>query len=395
MAATPPPGQGTPTSSGSLFDEDGGFFDIDIGPEVPILGSLLHPGPDAEEQEGEEQEGALRRHGLPTRTRLQSSTANLESQLAAANVDVENAAVQAMLQDPAIQELLRGPLAAAMVTELATQYPAIPAQEYDAALQLSGFRGDFNLIQDPADLVTLTAGTDTQIARFRETKPSVETHPDTGWLRFANGVLVSPEGQVVFDPTSRAPGSLTWQREVVPNWSAEKVSEWRERLHKLGYLTKDQAKVDGVDTPFLNALRSFHENRYVNGGKPVAGDLAGVAGAGAADKPPLLDFDDMQAQIRNDVREQYRRVFGEDPSDGEVAAFSASIIRTAETLQRRYRRKEYGGFTSMAATEAEERFIERLEQSPEAEFLRDSEEENTSLRDAIQQAVIVTNSLGG
>jgi hypothetical protein len=43
---------------------------------------------------------------------------------------------------------------------------------------------------------------------------------------------------------------------------------------------------------------------------------------------------------------------------------------------------------------AEERFIEKLEQSPETTFPRQSEEENTRLRDALQQAAIVTNSLG-
>jgi hypothetical protein len=49
----------------------------------------------------------------------------------------------------------------------------------------------------------------------------------------------------------------------------------------------------------------------------------------------------------------------------------------------------------MAATEAQERFIEQLEGSPEATFLTESEEENTTLHDAMQQAVIVTNSLAG
>jgi hypothetical protein len=32
---------------------------------------------------------------------------------------------------------------------------------------------------------------------------------------------------------------------------------------------------------------------------------------------------------------------------------------------------------------------------PEATYLRESDEENTKLRDALQQAVIVTNSLAG
>ena len=45
--------------------------------------------------------------------------------------------------------------------------------------------------------------------------------------------------------------------------------------------------------------------------------------------------------------------------------------------------------------EGEESFIERIEPSPKAQFLQESEEEHSTLRDALQQAVIVTNSLAG
>ena len=38
---------------------------------------------------------------------------------------------------------------------------------------------------------------------------------------------------------------------------------------------------------------------------------------------------------------------------------------------------------------------QRLEKTPEATFLRELDEENTNLRDALQQSVIVANSLGG
>jgi hypothetical protein len=48
-----------------------------------------------------------------------------------------------------------------------------------------------------------------------------------------------------------------------------------------------------------------------------------------------------------------------------------------------------------AAGEAVARIGERLEGTPQAEFLQDAEEENTRMRDALQQAVIVTNSLAG
>jgi hypothetical protein len=64
-------------------------------------------------------------------------------------------------------------------------------------------------------------------------------------------------------------------------------------------------------------------------------------------------------------------------------------------LERKYRRKGYSNYSGLAATEAEERFIEKLEQIPEAALLRESEEENTLLRESLQQAVIVTKSLAG
>lgn len=38
---------------------------------------------------------------------------------------------------------------------------------------------------------------------------------------------------------------------------------------------------------------------------------------------------------------------------------------------------------------------QRLEKTPEATFLRELDEENTNLKHALQQSVIVANSLGG
>lgn len=330
--------------------------------------------------------------GIATTSELENDTSTLEAILRQAGVDVDHQAVQAMITQ--YPDILRDPaLGPAAIANLAETYPAVPVQIYDQALAQSGFSGPFLAPTPPPGFSQLSAQEGLNVAKFRTGTPGFETQVDTGWIRYKNGVLVSPDGQVAFDPTSRAQGSIRWQREVVSGWSDEQVGDWRQRLQQFGYLSKDQAKVKGVDQVFLSALSNYHIARYANGGKPVADDLSGAAGAGT--KPPLVDFEDLSAQIRNDVREQYRRVFGMDATDGQVVALSDYIIRTAETLQKKYRRKGYGGFTSLAATEAEERFIERIEGSPQAEFLRESEEENTSLRDALQQAVVVTNSLGG
>ena len=108
----------------------------------------------------------------------------------------------------------------------------------------------------------------------------------------------------------------------------------------------------------------------------MGGDLLGAGASGrGAEKPKPFDLGEYSAQIRNDVREQYRRVYGLDPSDGEVQTWTDYIVSTGMDMQRRNIRKYDSPDTAGAAAEAEERFIERLEGSPGAMFLRDSNEE--------------------
>lgn len=350
------------------------------------------------QREGTSYRSLASQWGLPSMAELTdtSSLFNVEDILRNAGVDVDNPAVQAMLAEPAIQELMQGEAAPGFVTFMQENYPQPAATAYDQAMIESGFDTFRPPPTEPGAMATLTSGTDEQIARFRRETPNFEENPATGWRRYPNGVLVSPDGQIAFDPTSRAPGSLAWQRDVAAKWSPEKVQTWADRLVEFGYLTKEQAKkASSSDPGFLGALSAYHANRYVYG-KPVTGEQAGVNGAAAgSDKPPLVDFEDMKASTRGFVRDTYRQVYGQDPSEGEVAAMTDRIIAQAMDLQKMFRRKEYGGYSEMAASEAEARFIERLQTSPQGEFLRESEEENTRLRDALSQAVTVTRSLAG
>ncbi|HXF73103.1 MAG TPA: hypothetical protein VNO79_10895, partial [Actinomycetota bacterium] len=73
------------------------------------------------------------------------------------------------------------------------------------------------------------------------------------------------------------------------------------------------------------------------------------------------------------------------------------VTRTSLQVQRRLMRRGVSEdrALSVATAEAEERFVERLETSPEATFLRESVEENTRLRDALAAAAAVGRSLGG
>jgi hypothetical protein len=101
----------------------------------------------------------------------------------------------------------------------------------------------------------------------------------------------------------------------------------------------------------------------------------------------------MGAQVRNNVRSVYRNVYGTDPTDGEVEAFSSTIFETAMQLQRKYRAKYGDPNSSAAISEATERAVESIEGSPQATLLRESDEENTRLRDAMERAVVATRGL--
>lgn len=278
------------------------------------------------------------------------------------------------------------------------RYAAAPSSAYEDALMQSGFSGAFpyEVSDQGAELARRKPGfTPESATKATSAGLQMETSDDTGWIRYENGVLVSPDGQVAYDPTSKAPGSMSWLRETVGGWSDEKVKEWKARLYKLGYLSKEQSKVAGLDTTFQSALSAYHANRYVNGGKPLQGPLAADNADGGGVENRVFDLREVSGQVRNGVREQYARIFGTEATDGEVAAWSDYIIGVGMDMQRKWRNKYGTSSPDQALTEASERAIEQLEQSPEAKFLRTSTEENTRLHDALQRAVQVTTSLAG
>lgn len=359
---------------------------------MPVVAPLPPPSPETRPESPEEERRrrfveAAERAGLPAPAQI-----DIEVTFRQAGVDVDAPEVRQFIQavqgqdlDPAILQLY-----AAMLAE---RYPAVPVTAYSQAWELSGFSGP-----------GIVAGVTTP-SELRGAPPSMVLapgerfiqHPETGWLLYRNGVLVNPaDGSVVFEPNSMAPGSPNWLNHVQQTWTDAQVARWKQRLAEFGYLTKEQAKTKGIDQAFLDALRAYHINRYRNFGRAVPQDLS-VSGALGGEQEFDLTARDFQAQIRGDVREQFRRVFGNDPSDAELEAWTRFVTHTALRLQKRYERRGASPQTalSLAATEAEERFIERLETSPEATFLRESAEENTRLRDALTQAVIVSRSLAG
>lgn len=62
-------------------------------------------------------------------------------------------------------------------------------------------------------------------------------------------------------------------------------------------------------------------------------------------------------------------------------------------LQRKFRRHYDDPLTATASTEAGEMFIEKIQTSPEAVFLREADEENTRRRETFDRMAQVTASL--
>jgi len=213
------------------------------------------------------------------------------------------------------------------------------------------------------------------------------TESRTGWLQYPSGVLVAPGAAlgsydaVFYPPTSTAPGSATYFQQA-QLWSQDKVNEWRTKLVDLGYLD-EAAKKGAYDVGFQNAMRTYFTIKYQNGGRELA-----LEGRAALEQVAPFNFHQIQGQIRNDVRTQYQRIFGDDPTPTELDEWEDFIISQAHRL---YRRGQLA--PGEATVEAEERFVERLEQSPEAQFVTENLEENTGLRDSLLRAVIVSESM--
>lgn len=218
--------------------------------------------------------------------------------------------------------------------------------------------------------------------------PFIES--EQGWIQYSNGVLVSPDDQVAIDPASDVPGSAKWLRGI-NDWSAERIREEKQKLVQFGWLPEGAAKSTDITAEFRDALKNFHYARYINGGSPIGGSFTGADTA--AERPKPVDLREFDSQIRNDVRDQYERIFGYRPGDGETEMWSDFVIKKGMEMQRRNIGKYDSPMTESAATEAEEQLIEKLERTPQARLLRDSDEENTRLRDTLTRMASVTDSL--
>ena len=183
----------------------------------------------------------------------------------------------------------------------------------------------------------------------REAVATIDVNAQASWLR------ARVPGAMNLDPTG-------FRGEDLPaNKAALLVFYCSNLLCRKAPNAARRAKGSGYTIEFRSALQTYWENYYVNGGKPI--DSA-KAGAAVEEKPPLIDYKDFQAQITNDMRDQLRRVLQTEPTEDQVRAQTQYILRTAADLQKIFRRKEYGSYSSQALTEATERAIGGLEESP-------------------------------
>lgn len=301
--------------------------------------------------------------------------------LAQAGADIESPDLLALLNQEGMISTLLTPEGALMVRSLAARHPATGVPQYDEAAIYLGFQHGY-----PG---TQTAAGKAQLAAFErmpalQDKPKFATHPDTGGVMYPNGVIFDPSsGQVFMPPSEAVPGSFPWLQRIQETWSDDRVAGERRRLFQLGYLSKAQAKAKGFDQTLLEALRVFHENRYKNGGRAVPIDNSSQGPRGT----PIENLRQIRGQLQSEVREQFRRVFGDDPSEGEMKEWVDFIVRTGNKLQR-----GPGMSGPQATVEGVERFVNRLETSPQGREIRESAEENTSLHDAMLQAL---GAIGG
>lgn len=269
---------------------------------------------------------------------------------------------------------------------------ALPVSSYQQTLQAAGFdEGDVPVKATKPDISERTHQALAQMQAFTQQKgPAVRYNEDTGWTVFGNGTLVSPDGQITFDPASTAPGSQRWLIDIQGSWTEAEVSSWRAKLVDMGYLSKEAKKARGFSQDFLQALQAYHLNRYVNGGKPIA--ATGGAGAGGRFAgQPLFDYNDIEHQVKNSVASQLEQFYGVVPEEEEVRRWTNFVIGQASSLQKKFRRDEVSSYTSAAYGEAEETFIDQIRQDTAG--YREDLEENTKLRDSLRNAAAAASAL--
>lgn len=259
-----------------------------------------------------------------------------------------------------------------LITRMAQQYPAGYAIDYFEARTQAGLGAQAEAgpqvgVSQQFGAPELALNPELAAARRGATGPAISP---TGAQQFEGGVFVY-NGQVFFPPNDpNVMGSPAWMSQV-PRWSDEQRQSWAKTLKQNGYI--DSVKVDLVT--FTDALKLYHDNRFLYGGGQPVDISQGDKGVTKADFGGILD----PAVLDTEVRSWYQEIFGtnDEPSEEELKRGRERLSKIAMRLA-----KNKDMVPADAASVASARVQERFLQSPETRKWQDLEETDTSLHDS-------------
>lgn len=204
---------------------------------------------------------------------------------------------------------------------------------------------------------------------------------DLGQMLWANGVFVDPNdpNSLMFPPPSSGidpsavPGSPQWLTSIQDSWTDAKANGWREKLFNQGY---EVGKSGGMGWDLLEALREYHQRRYLNAGKVIP-----VSPRGAVTREDVEALYDPVA-LKEEVKSWGQVPFEEDLDPNTAEYFANRSIELAVRLAKQ--NPEWSPEQVMAGAEvrAQKEFIK----SPGVKgALKDLEEDemDETLRDSI------------
>jgi hypothetical protein len=220
---------------------------------------------------------------------------------------------------------------------------------------------------------TQQVGTDPELLKhFRGTDQQFTTDshyvgPQTGAIKYKNGVIADPAaGAVFYPPTEAVPGSPVWLRNAQQRWSKERIHATRDRLKRFGYPVAEKG---GWDKELIDSLSEFHRNRYLNFGEalPLQAEEAQERARQLID-PATLDLRIVQ---------QYQALYGDDPNDTELKSWRQMVF------QEMNERLGKGADPELALSGAEAAQELAFRRDPQNKYFAESQEENTELRDQL------------
>lgn len=192
----------------------------------------------------------------------------------------------------------------------------------------------------------------------------------TGKLIYRDtGVMVDPAtGEVEYPPDAEVPGSPLWLRQTA-SWSKAEATKWRTKLVKFGYEIAEEGPVDQL---LQASLADFFAARYING-KDIPLEVRKMEDIDRAFDP---------APLRNNARALYQTLFSDNPTDDELQKMEQFVKREAVEMLKKGKTED----PNQAIALSQERYIDKVQSSPEAELfgeMEEQEEMSTKLRDSL------------